>query len=181
VLGFSRFDDGLATNFWQLLGEKVAVGGEDVVVTPVFTKRKYLMVNYQIAPISSSQFAYQGRFGQTTVVTTANSYQNRSGGATSSDPGNFADLAQQITTTGSSVNYNQGFYLNRPNAEKLWISNGTSDRIGGGPPEIVRAMEYGKQKDLTLKAGQIDVVNMHRYSGVGTIEGGSKVTVWGSD
>ncbi len=180
ILGFSRFDDGTAPNFWNLLGENTAGGGETVLATPVFDKKKYLIVNYQMSPNGFSAFSFQGRYGQGSVITTANSYQNRTGGP-AAESSNFPNLNQLVLTSGGSVNYCNAFVLNRPGTEKLWNSTTTSDRLGQGPPEIVRNMQYGKQKDLTLKAGQIDIVNMYQQSGTEVLQAGSKVTVWGND
>ena len=180
VLGFSRFDDGNSPNFWNLLGENTAAGGETVLATPVFAKKKYLWVKYQMGATTGSAFSFQARYGQTTVITTANSYQNRTGGP-AADSGNFANLNQLILTSGNSANYANVFVLNRPGTEKLWHGTTTSDRLGAGPPELVRNIQWGKQKDLTLKTGQIDIVNMYQQSGTGVLDAGSKVSVWGND
>jgi len=181
VLGWSRFDPQLP-NFWNLLGEKTAVGGEDIVITPNFTKRKYLWINNQVSKGGTSQFAYQGRFGDGTVQTSpTNLYDLRFANSSFADQ-LFSGTEYSILTSGNSNNYANFFFINKVGQEKAGIGQGTSDTSQFSPPnDIQRNMVSVRNRDLTLKAGQIDIASMFRFSGVQTIGAGSKITVWGND
>lgn len=179
VLGWSRFDPQLP-NFWNLLGEVTEVTPSTNMTTPIFAKKKYLISNYQMFPDGTSVFAYEGRFGDTTVQSAGNNYHRRFANSSFADQ-LFSGPGFSIEAQGEP-SLSQQFFINKAGQEKMWISQATSNDSGNAPPQdIQRNMESGKNGEATLKAGQIDIFDATQVAGTELIQAGSKITVWGHD
>lgn len=174
VLGFSRFDPTLP-NFWNLLGEVTAIGGEDTVTTPIFTKRKYLWIMTTDNPGGASQYSYGLRVGDT-VIDTGMNYGLRFANSSFADQ-LFLSSSILLTVSGGET-LNNYLFLNPDAREKAFWARGEADTSNAPPQDLQRNSQSGKYQ---ITAGQINIMQMFRSAGVQTIGAGSKITVWGND
>lgn len=176
VLAWSRFDPQLV-NFWDLLGEATAGGGETTLPTPIFAKKKYLWLNTQMQPDGASAFAWQAQIGDT-VVDTGNNYDERLAN------GNFPDQLNNnapnlgITNFSGSPTYSNTIFVNKDGQEKGHIMRSYADTGGTPPADVQRTQQSGK---YAVQAGQINIGRLFRFAGTEVLGAGSKITFWGHD
>ena len=182
VLGWSRFDNNITTgNFWELLAEVEATGGETVITTPVFTPRKYLWINGHSVP-GAGGGTYNMRIGSGGVIDTGPNYfirfANNEFGGGSESPSvtqTFLNLTPLGTNTRTSANY---YCINLDGIEKILHGRLFSSAPGLVPPTF-------RQHDTVKWDGQsnalINIAQIFRSSGAATLIAGSKIQVWGHD
>ena len=179
VLGYSRFDDGTKPNFWELLGEKEALGGETILTTPIFTPKKYLWIQ-GFSFHGAGGATYQMRIGHDVIDSGSNYFSrfaNNEFGGGSESPSTTQDhltLTNLGTSTKTTANY---YCINTDGIEK--ILHGRIYANSALTPPMTRAMSTVKWDGQSL--AQINIAQIFRSVTNATLNAGSKIQVWGHD
>ncbi len=180
VVGWSRFDNNpVASNFWELLAEVTAVGGETVITTPVFTPRKYMWIS-GFAENSVDGGQYQMRIGHDVIDSSLNyhtRFANNEFGGGSESPNTALDHVT-LNNLGNQTKSTVHFYLNNKDGQEK-ILLGKVFATGAFSPPNTR--QHWTVKWDGQSNGTINIVQMYQAIAPATLIAGSGIRVWGHD
>jgi len=170
VLGYDPADTH-SNNFWTELSSTTLTGSASTINSGTITAKKYLWI--QLYAKQASSFSFEGHFNGDTSSNYSARYSGNGGADTTSTFTKFAG-----NFSGGGEYFLNAFVINVSNKEKLAIVH-TSEMNASGAGTAPRRLEWVSKWVNT--SSQITSIDFTKEAGMGDLQSGTALRVWGSD